>query len=243
MYLFYITKNTVIKSSVEQRNNVEHKIPLSQGTTLAIDSYTKTNKHYKVLGSWYLYEDHVKIYKEVDGEIERGRDKLHVPYYSQRDNKTRPHQTCNMTCCAMVIKAFYPEVTSKYDQLEDELTEWCVNNFGHEGIYYHSNLVKVLDHWGVRSTFSTSNSFHMAKKYLDEGGLCIYSGKFTRSGHIIVLVDYDDKGFYVHDPWGEYFSTGYVNKSGERLHYSYNLIGRVSYGNSTNGWIHLCTKK
>ena len=240
MYLFYITKDTVIKSGDEQRELVDYNIPLHQGTTLLINSYTKTNRHYKVLGGWYLYEDHVDIYKKLDGEVEKGNV---IPYYSQRDNKTRPYQTCNMTCCAMVIKAFYPDTTSKYDQLEDELTEWCVRKYGHEGIYYHSNIVKVLDHWGVKSEFAVDTPFDKARRYLDEGNLCIYSGKFTGSGHIIVLVGYDEKGFIVNDPYGEWFSTGYKNKSGERLHYSYNLMNRVSYGTTGTGWIHLCSRK
>jgi len=44
--------------------------------------------------------------------------------------------------------------------------------------------------------------------------------------------------FPVNDPWGEWFSWGYQNSTGENLHYSYNLMNRVSYGASKTTWAH-----
>ena len=43
-----------------------------------------------------------------------------------------------------------------------------------------------------------------------------------------MLIGFDDEGFIVHDPYGEWFPSGYpTDFSGESLHYSYELIERT----------------
>jgi len=71
----------------------------------------------------------------------------------------------------------------------------------------------------------------------------IVHGYFTSFGYIVVIRGYDDTGFLVNDPYGEWFSTGYDNsRSGERLHYSHDLIARTcsqeSRGNPAHIWLH-----
>jgi hypothetical protein len=55
-------------------------------------------------------------------------------------------------------------------------------------------------------------------------------------------VGYDEFGFIVHDPYGEWFSSGYrTDLSGSYLHYSYRLITRVCIPDGSF-WVHFISK-
>ena len=128
----------------------------------------------------------------------------------------------------MVVEYFFPGTNANTPgQLEDAMTKYCTSNWGPDSIYYHDKIVKTLAHWNVKSVFSTTTPFTKIKQHLANGYPVIYSGKFTGSGHIIVLRGYDNTGFWVNDPWGEWFSTGYQDKSGENRHYSYRMMSNL----------------
>lgn len=160
---------------------------------------------------------------------------LNIPYFSQRDNENRPSGTCNVTSVAMCL-AFYGIKPKRNEQLEDELFAE-VENRGWDR-HVHNHLCQLFGVYGVLSRFTTEASWDEVKRHLRSGNPVIISGQFTQSGHIIVLRGYDEKGFWVNDPWGEWFSTGYQNKSGEDLHYSYDLCYRLSYGGAQSTWAH-----
>lgn len=234
-----LLKKTTLPSSdprfqgdvVQVKTNKKYEIETWQRAT---NNHIQVTLDYKA-GTWFIFAPH------WDGPWQN--KVLPVPYLSQRDNQIRPGQTCNMTCAAMVIGFYYPEKLKGDRQLEDILTKELTAEKGAGAIYYHANIVAVLDEYGVISRFSTGTPWGVIKEHLDGGNPVIYSGKFTKSGHIIVLRGYDDKGFFVNDPWGEWFASGYQNKSGENLHYSFAMMERLSYGGAAGGWAHLCLKK
>jgi GH24 family phage-related lysozyme (muramidase) len=164
---------------------------------------------------------------------------LNVPYFSQRDNENEPSSTCNITCVAMCL-AFYGIKAQGSRQLEDELYAE-VKKKGWDK-YTHDDLSKLLKANGLLNQFSTEASWDSVKGHLGSGNPVIISGKFTKSGHIIVLRGYNDQGFWVNDPWGEWFATGYQNKSGNNLHYSYRLCNSISYGGDKSTWAHFPKK-
>jgi uncharacterized protein YvpB len=257
-YILEITADTTGKYSSEFQSTEilddNLKFPVSKGTTYKINWYHASNGHYLVelttpingRFNWFFFSPHVKI--TTNGTTPNNSILLPVPYFSQRDNKIRPSQTCNISCCAMAIEYYYPGTANRYKpkQLEDILTEQAVSLWGSSSIYYHSYLVKILEKWGVRSNFSTVTSFCDIKKSLSDGNPVIYSGRFTPGGHIIVIVGYDDinRQWIVNDPWGEYFASGYTNynTNGKQLRYSYNLISNVSYSGQEKGWAHILKK-
>ena len=245
--LLTATENTIIKAAPVQSSELAAalKFQLNQGGSLKLnkDSLDQINSHYKFdvappinnITTWYAFAPHVKIEGKDDGSVD-----LKVPYFSQRDNRTRPHQTCNMTCGAMVIKYFYPDRKSQ-GQLEDEMTAYAVSKWGRDAIYYPNLMSATFNKYGVSGNFG-DYSFDQMKQHLLEGNPIIHNGRYTSSGHFVVIKGFNDKGFIVNDPWGEWFASGYRNVSGANLLYSYNLISNVSFIGRNKGRCHL-TKK
>jgi uncharacterized protein YvpB len=243
--------NTIGKYALVQSSEIlddGKKFNVKAGDSLDISWYKEIQNHYLVelvtpikgRYNWYFWHPHSTITYDSP---ELTQKILDVPYYSQRDNAVRPYQTCNMTCAAMTIKYYYPDLKTGKEQLEDKLTKYATEKWGADSIYYHGRIAQVLDNWGVVSTFNTATPFREIKKSIDNGNPVIYSGNFTKSGHIIVIIGYDDTGFIVNDPYGEWTQSGYKNVPGDRLHYSYKLVGNLSYTTYNSGWAHLLHKK
>ncbi|MCC3447456.1 MAG: C39 family peptidase [Microcoleus sp. PH2017_39_LGB_O_B] len=166
--------------------------------------------------------------------------KLDVPYLSQLDNKRNPTGSCNVTSVAMCL--LWGGVTPHQQgiQLEDELYGYMEKR----RLDRHSpqDLATVVRDYGLNCLYTATATIDAVKAHLSEGNPCITHGYFTEYGHIIVLTGYDEKGFIVHDPYGEWFSDGYrTDLSGEYLHYSYDLIERTCIPDGLF-WIHFISK-
>jgi len=56
------------------------------------------------------------------------------------------------------------------------------------------------------------------------------------------VVGYDSEGFFIHDPYGEWFEIGYdTEASGAYLHYNYRLIRRICMPDG-KFWVHFISK-
>ncbi|WP_008310493.1 C39 family peptidase [Leptolyngbya sp. PCC 6406] len=251
-------QNTVLKiSSIPSPElSDDEKVNFSAQSTVPLVSFEDSKDHLKVtlanttLGgrkTWVAYREHVEILKpdgtRLVGQYRVGdalpkQVNLSVPWYSQRDNKYHPSSTCNVTCVAMILAYF--GVRPKSDvQLEDQLyLEVTEGGRNHGDRLLHEQLSQLMKDYGLSTKFSTQTSWQEIKTHLANGNPVIMSGYFTSSGHIIVLRGYDETGFWVNDPWGEWFTNGYQNKSGENLHYSYALCRRCSRSNDVT-WAHL----
>ena len=109
-----------------------------------------------------------------------------------------------------------------------------------------SAQVKCLNSLGIKARFVQNFNNKKLIEQLDRGkpvpvGI-LHKGPAsgpTGGGHWIIVIGYDDKGFFVHDPWGEInHATGqYINANGKSLHYSYKLFDSrwTVYGDS-DGW-------
>lgn len=167
---------------------------------------------------------------------------LNVPYKSQLDNENRPKGTCNVTSVAMCLN--YLGIVGNGDgQLEDQLFRWVERN-GYDR-HVHADLVKVFEHYGFIDRFETEATWKQVRAHLDKGYPVIYAGMLSGSGHIIVLRGYDETGYFVNDPYGEWFSWGYdTDVTGENLHYSQHLLSCCSMtGDYNTTWAHFPSKK
>lgn len=159
---------------------------------------------------------------------------LNVPYLSQTNNALNPGGSCNVTSVAMSM-AWYGIKGTGNGQLEDQLYSLCLNyNLDR---HIPEDLVKLFSLKGLKAKATLSATANDIKKSIDNGNPVVINGYFTASGHYILIIGYDDTGFIVHDPWGEWDKDGYYKNTwdeperGKNLHYSYGLIERTCRDN------------
>ena len=175
-----------------------------------------------------------------------GPKRLAVPHLKQLDNRNNPYGSCNVTCVAMCLQ-FYGVKPPAGKQLEDVLYE-KMESLGRSRHNPYDLQYLINTYPGnFKDIFREDGGFRDIQASIDAGHPVIIHGYFTSFGHIIVVRGYDDKGFIVNDPYGEWFSTGYDNgRTGAGLHYSYNLIANTcspeSKANPKNIWFHSVLK-
>lgn len=243
--ILFFNKTTFLKARPLQASDLlkEEVFKISAGQSFEIESYRPDrNKHllirlsqpYQGWQEWFVYQNHVCI--KCD---QTDRPKIHilnsVPFKSQLDNRLNPTGACNVTSIATCL-AYFGVEPQGVDQLEDELFQYMLR----KGLSRHSpeDLAQVVRDYGKKDDFTVWGTFERCRDHLAAGNPCVIHGYFTSFGHIIVLVGYDDKGFIVHDPYGEWFSSGYrTDLSGAFLYYSYDLIQRTCIPDG-QFWVH-----
>ena len=255
-----VIKPTIFKLSPLPSVELEddEKVSIEEGKEFKIAALLDCGDHIKFTlddgliagrNTWTAYDGHIEVYEpdgtKFKGEYELG-DKLPsevnipVPHHTQRNNEFRPSGTCNVTSVAMCINYFGKKNASKRrkKQLEDDLFLMLKDNGWRRHV--HDHLSRLFPLFGLTNDFKTEASWEEVKVHLANKKPIIYSGRFTSFGHIIVIRGYDEnnKQWIVNDPWGEYFASGYQNKSGENLRYSYDLLSRLSYSGKSHTWAH-----
>ncbi|PPT05760.1 hypothetical protein CKA32_002556 [Geitlerinema sp. FC II] len=237
------------KQSIPQDNEFElldyEPVRNHVRVTLRDKAFPKLHANGKIEDSkqWYAFKEHVQIWEDEDREIPKVKPnsvRLEVPYKSQLDNWYNPTGSCNVTSLAMCLEYLGASRRSHIGQLEDELYEYAIER----GLSRHSpyDLAQIVRDYGCRDRFRTDATIEDAKDWLAEGNPLVIHGYFTSFGHIIVLVGYNDRGFIVHDPYGEWFEWGYrTDLSGAYLTYSYDLIRRVCIPDGSF-WVHFISK-
>jgi hypothetical protein len=168
---------------------------------------------------------------------------LAVPYYYQRDSKTgHGERSCQSSAIAMCLEYFDPSLIKNDDDYLRLVLIYgdTVSQSAHK---------KALDSLGVKNQFSTSGTEGELIRILDLGcpvpiGI-LHKGSIqnpTGGGHYITLIGYDDKSFYVHDPFGELdlVNGGYPKAGptdGKNKRYSRpNLMKRWLISSKSDGW-------
>jgi uncharacterized protein YvpB len=171
---------------------------------------------------------------------------LNVPYKSQRDNLNNPDGSCNVTSLAMCLEFLSIPRHKSNGQYEDELYEYALDhNLSRHNPY---DLAKIVRAYKAKDAFDTQATIDAVKKWLAAGNPAVTHGYFTSFGHIVALVGYDDKGFLVHDPYGEWYASGYDRNAqgssdtkGKFLNYSYRMI-KSTCCTDNQFWVHFISK-
>lgn len=277
--MYIIAKqDTYLKPSIAQASTIDPSLlyKVSQGQVFDIINIFQVSQHHCVEFSspleghsrWFIFTDHFNLPEISDSENKvidtnnsvntnnSSNDNnsidneviLGVPYLSQVNNVNVPHGTCNLTCVAMCLMFLGVKPKNDKNQLEDELFEF-VENRGwdrHEA----QTMKNVVEAYGFKDTYSSTGSITKIKNHIRDNKMpCIIHGYFTRSGHIITVVGFNDKGLIVHDPYGEWYVDGYdvndTNKpeKGKRLLYSNKLITDTCAIEGENSiWTHFITR-
>jgi GH24 family phage-related lysozyme (muramidase) len=164
---------------------------------------------------------------------------LNILHFSQLDNHHHPTGTCNVTAIAMCLH-FFGIRGNGNGQLEDQI----YRKMEELGLNRKSpyDLAQIVEHYGHRDRFTEHATWQEVKNWLSKGRPCVVHGWFTQSGHIIVIRGFNEQGFIVNDPYGEYWADGYDTQAhGGGLTYSYALMERCC-GKDGDLWIHFLSK-
>ncbi|QNH58483.1 MAG: peptidoglycan-binding protein [Limnospira indica BM01] len=250
-----VIRNTVFKVrpiASSQLNNSE-KFSIPAGREFSVLAYDPIRAHLRValrnesFGGYsilYIWAGHVEVYEGGTRTHPRPLPtsrRLNVPFKSQLDNFYNPTGACNVTSIAMCLAYFnIPRRNLRYRQFEDELYRYALDmGYSRHNPY---DLARIVRDYGARDHFTENAVIEDVQDWIAAGYPAVIHGYFTSFGHIIVVVGYDQNGFIVHDPYGEWFSTGYrTDLSGAYLHYSYRLIRRVCIPDG-NFWVHFISR-
>lgn len=128
-----------------------------------------------------------------------------VPYFNQRLNKISPAKSCQNSIAAMLLSYFgatsiTPDAISK---------RWGISKaqtvYGWEIVFNAEAEERDLRYRDNGVDDGRLSSIH---KILDNGTPVGVHGSFTNSGHLIILLGYDEQYYYVHDPYGDW-NKGY----------------------------------
>jgi len=146
-----------------------------------------------------------------------------VPYFYQFANALSPGATCQNTSLAMVLGYLGWRGTP------DDITR----AYGRHQAQHPSGLAAVFNDYarsaglGRRLQATTSGSLAGLRAELDRGEPVIIHGYFTSAGHVLVVLGYDEGGYYVNDPAGTWsqsfkgrYSNGWEPLAGRALYYS-----------------------
>jgi len=232
------------------------KQSIEKGKKFELVSYEVVRNHVRVTFRkdtfknskiWYLFGEHIKITQLSTNKVQQlypkpkpKSVKLNVPYKSQLDNWYNPTGSCNVTSLAMCLEFLGSARKSKQGQFEDELYQYAERN----GLSRHDpyDLARIVKVYGCNDDFTENATIEEVQDWLAAGKPVVIHGYFTSFGHIVVLVGYDENGFLVHDPYGEWFPDGYrTDLNGAYLNYSYRLI-RKTCMHDGSFWVHFISK-
>lgn len=121
-----------------------------------------------------------------------------VPYRSQRNNYYTPSGSCQNTCISMLLGHYGLTVDP------DTLTErwWTDDGQTPAGAQRLFDTLARENGLEVRATGSQTTTMSDIEAAVDNDIPVMTFGWFTPSGHILVVVGYDDDTIYAHDPYG-----------------------------------------
>jgi hypothetical protein len=242
-----ILQTTALKKQPIESNQlaVTDKVTLNASRIYGVSSYGVEQGHIKLAtteefsnfgNTGFVYPSYVQLRRggrslnPLPPQIE-----LNVPYFSQRDNPRLYWATCNVTAIAMVFY-YYGVRSRRGGQLEDELLQWCFDNYGNASQTDHNTLSAMIRAYGFESQFGMKYTWQAIREELINRRPVVLCGYFTHGGHIITLLGFTPNGYIVNDPWGDGY-YGYRNTEGRKLLYPADYCTAMA-GKDGDIWAH-----
>jgi hypothetical protein len=154
---------------------------------------------------------HVPSDDEPSDEPATTAPDLDVPYFYQYDNRYEPSATCGVTSTAMVINWWQPGRVSP-----DDLYLY----YGKAQAQSPSGVTSIYQSEGLYGTWTQTGTRAQIRAHLDEGRPVVAHGFWTSAGHITAIVGYDDQGWIVNDPAGDW-EVCYGCGGGDHVRYAF----------------------
>lgn len=145
--------------------------------------------------------------------------------FTQRNNARYPDETCWPTSAVQALHIRDVKMPAgKYEQPEDNLADFCLRDSRVQQLYKKLDPDRVYHPWQVHDVLCLAinawighevarrkifNDGVDLKPILDGGRCIVMSGRFPYySGrpisHAICICGYNDEGYIICDPWGDY---------------------------------------
>ena len=168
---------------------------------------------------------------------------LDVPWYPQTDNYRLPDSTCNSSACAMCLEYLKPGSLPSGPKGDDAYLRKVLAQGNSTD---HSVQTKVLESYGVKSTFRYDLGFDDLDRELEAGRPVVLGilhrgpeSAPTGSGHMVVCIGKTDNGDYIfRDPYGSIYD-GYTKsvENGRKVVYKKSTLQkRWTVKHNKDGW-------
>jgi uncharacterized protein YvpB len=219
-----ILEDTWLKTSLDQANQLDESqlCELKKGSVFVVNSIVAddSSNHFLVtlnespkncqFKKGYVYGVHISFSGQVTSGSQTSSlsgssnaNTLTMPYYYYQwhNQAAPPGASCGITSAAMLLGFL----------LKKEITPDQI--FRHYGTHTKGQspegLAAIYKDFGVKSSGSSRfGSFEAIKKHIDNQEPVVVHGYFT-AGHIILIVGYNQEGFVVYDPAGDWTRTVY----------------------------------
>lgn len=168
---------------------------------------------------------------------------LDVPWYPQTDNYRLPDSTCNSSACAMCLEYLKPGSLPSGPKGDDAYLKKVLSQGNSTD---HSVQTRVLESYGIKSSFKYNLSFDDLDKELAAGRPVVlgilHKGPEvspTGSGHMIVCIGKTPDGDYIcNDPYGDLYAryTTPVSKGRHVVYKKTTLERRWTVKHPKDGW-------
>ena len=131
--------------------------------------------------------------------------KTKVRYFSQRDNYTQPHRTCNSSANAMYLD-WLLRATGKPQLPNDD--EYLRKVLSYGDTTFHINQTRAISAWGFETTWATDANADLVAELLRLGFPVVVNIKHRglpekpQGGHVIILIGLRGDDWIAHDPYG-----------------------------------------
>ena len=236
------TTSTWLKATTGQSSELaaHQKCALSARDLLelAAEPERAANGHFRIelsgprdgcaLRDGYIFGDHFDL-----GGLALAENPLEAPYYYQYHNRNEPGSTCGITSGAMLMGHYGSRLSP------DDLYRRYGKHQGQSPIGLATIYRRELGY----GTGTYTGSRSQIRRHIDAGRPVVIHGNFTGSGHVVLIVGYDDTGWILHDPagrWAGCYRCGYPSRTstnGRFVHYSYGSMSASVMGAEGSVWM------